>query len=230
MIIKPSLGVNCCDIKELAGINSRVGKVQNTCIFRSRSAKRSFPTPSQSERRSVFKSVIDLWRTLTTPQKEDWADFAASQPLENACGDVFFDSAFRWFARINGVLVNFGADKMLSNPPDDYISPAVDVPVTTKFSNFCFFSKEVLTASIDPPAGRGVAIFGLVGETDQINVMANRSNMLFATTQTDDPIWGSPPEVGLDPSIPPLWFIALRVAWHFVFRPSRGAAQPPNLS
>lgn len=221
--------VSCCDVKSIAGANVRIGRKGNQCIVLSRYGKPPSPTPSQAIRRTTFKSLIDLWVGFSSSEKNAWADFAALQPLLNSCGETFFESGYQWFAKINGVLINFGVDKMLSAPPADYDPPGSSIALSLSYSTFCFFPVPVLTGSFTPVAGLGLEVFGFVGRASSAEVFALKSNMLFASVTEDDPIYGTPPDPGIEPSTLKLWFLALRLAWHFVFRPIRGAAQPPSL-
>lgn len=205
--------VNCCDLKALAGDDVRIGKDQEQCVVRSRSGVTRTSTSCQRERRIQFAAVPALWRTLSPGQKQAWSDFAAITPLENLCGDTFFESNYRFFVRINGILVNFGNGFMLSDPPANYTAPAIDIPVDTRYTAFCFYPRPLLVAEFDIPAGQGLTTFALMGANYSLSTIRKNGNLLFSTTGGDEPLYGDPPDPGIDPTILPQWLLSIRSAW-----------------
>lgn len=178
-----------------------------------RPAYRSSATPCQQQRRVLYRQVPALWRSLTQLQKEAWSDFAAITPLTNACGDVYFDLGYRWFVRINGTLLTIDPIHMIISPPADYTPPVVDMPLTFKHVEFCFYPRRLLVVEFDPPPGQGIEVFALMGASQSEESIRKNGNLLFATDQDQEPLYGEPPDPGIDPSVLLMWALAIRSAW-----------------
>lgn len=204
---------NCCDVSSILGEEVRVGKTGNQCIVRSRTTKRASPSPCQQGRQNTFTFVIELWRTLSSLQKEAWADFAFNNPVLDKCGDVSFISAYQWFTKINGVLVNFDSDKMIANPPAAYIAPVEDIAVSFSHQTFCFYGRNLLVAEFSPPVGFGLQIFSVMGDQPSLSRLNLKGNFLLASVQDTELLYGDPPDPGIDPSTLKMFAIAIRTAW-----------------
>ena len=214
MRLKPTTpDVNCCDLKQLLGNTIRIGPSGGQCVVSIRPVIGRSATPCQAQWRSFFRAVPDLWQSLSQIQKEAWSTFAAAVPLVNKCGDAYFDLGYRWFVRINGVLLSIDIIHMLSNPPANYDPPLDDLEITYKHTDFCFYPRNLLVIELDPPPGFGVEVFALMGASHSEESIRKNGNLLFGTDQPLEPLYGVPPDPGIDPSVLPMWAIAIRSAW-----------------
>lgn len=212
-LLPTSPDVNCCDLKQLLGNTIRLGSSSGQCVVTTRAVLGRSATPCQSQWRSFFRSVPALWRSLSQVQKETWSTFASAIPLLNKCGDVYFDLGYRWFVRINGVLLSIAANHMIINPPANYDPPLADLEITYKYTNFCFYPRKLLVVEFDPPPGIGVEVFALMGASHSEETIRKNGNLLFGTDQSLEPLYGEPPDPGIDPVVLPMWAIAIRAAW-----------------
>lgn len=212
-ILPATPDVNCCDLKQLLGDTIRIGSSGGQCVVSTRPAYRSSVTPCQQQRRVLYRQVPELWRSLTQLQKEAWSDFASITPLFNACGDTYFDLGYRWFVRINATLLSIDPSHMIINPPANYTPPADDISLTFKYVDFCFYPRKILVVEFDPPPGQGIEVFALMGASQSEASIRKNGNLLFATDQDQEPLYGDPPDPGIDPAVLPMWALAIRSAW-----------------
>lgn len=221
--------VNCCDLQLLMGNTVRLGSYGGQCVVTTRPVIRRSSTPCQAQWRSFFRSVPDLWRSLTINQKEAWSTFAAATPLLNKCGDVYFDLGYRWFVRINGVLLVIDLVHMLTVPPANYDPPLDNLTITTKYTDFCFYPRKLLVIELDPPPGFGVEVFALMGASHTEATIRKNGNLLFGTDQPLEPLYGEPPDPGIDPTVLPMWAIAIRAAWKKYRKGKNVSCKTPRL-
>ncbi len=75
-------------------------------------------TEKQTTQRSHLSRIPDLWRALTTVQKDAWATFAAlpAQELFNSLGVSYYNSGYLWFAKCNTRLLRIGRSPIVAVP------------------------------------------------------------------------------------------------------------------
>lgn len=230
MILKPSIGVSCCDLKPLLGDGAKVGKIQSSCYMRSRAAVKSGATVCQRNRRNRYKELTSLWSSFSSIQKAAWATFAETTPLLNNCGEVFFRSGYQWFSSINGVLLTFASAIMINDPPLNLDPPPADIAIVENYVLFCFHSRPALTISFSVPAGQGIEVFAAIGSNLSEAAIKRRGTLMFASRIDIDPIYGVPPDPSIPSSVLVEWFVSLRAAWHNLFKATPAVCNPPRLS
>lgn len=101
---------------------------------------KSNPTRRLSQLTALQKARVallaDAWKnTLTAPQREDWRDFAAANPLPNTWGDLFPITGVAFYLRVNLALASVGAARLDDAPADQSVTAFTSATLTVTAPN-----------------------------------------------------------------------------------------------
>lgn len=82
------------------------------------------PSSKQSQALSnthvAFAALPELWRGITSGQRDDWATWAAdpAQEKTNSLGEAYYCTGYQWFMALNNRLLGFFESPIQDPPPD----------------------------------------------------------------------------------------------------------------
>ena len=202
-----------CDLEAFLRPTLQISSHGATSYTRKRPTWKPTRTVCQGQRRVQFKRVTNAWLALTAGQRLAWKDLAQITPFLGKCSQVVFLSARRLFIKVNAILIEFGDDAMLSDPPGAYTPPGTPVSLAFDTANFCFYPTPIAISTHTMPGGTGVIVYAYPGRLLSSGELLKKGRIIFATTQDKDPIYGPDLDNPNLDSTRLLWQIATRIGW-----------------
>jgi hypothetical protein len=116
----------------VSGLRGSIGGVVFSANRSSNFVKsRTMPSSKQSQALSdthvAFAALPELWRALTSGQRDDWATWAADpvQEKTNSLGEAYYCTGYQWFMALNNRLLGFYESPIEDPPPVPKPTPIV---------------------------------------------------------------------------------------------------------
>jgi hypothetical protein len=116
----------------VSGLRGSVGGVvfsanHATSFVKSRTMPSSKRSKSLADTHVAFAALPELWRLLTSSQRDDWATWAAdpAQEKTNSLGEAYYCTGYQWFMALNNRLLGFTESPIEDPPPDPKPTPIV---------------------------------------------------------------------------------------------------------
>lgn len=103
--------------------------------IRARSPVTNPDTPAQQSVRATFAALVAAWKdTLTSPQRQNWYDYAHGNDLRNYCDQPVNRHGQGEFIHANLARVHAGLHR-IDTPPSTYALPQFEPPTITQWQN-----------------------------------------------------------------------------------------------